>query len=126
MDTINDLLAQIQKAPVSLLVIVALNLLGLVLKMVPRFPNGWIPLCLLILGAAAMVKVGDIGSVGPTVRFPEVVLAIIGMIYGFVAWLLHATVLKRLEKLLPAGWIELPPELTNGQPSQPTTNAETK
>jgi hypothetical protein len=118
MDTLTDLLNQIQKAPVSLLVIVALNLIGLVLKLVPRFPNGWIPLCLLILGAGAMVGVGDVSSVGPGVRFPEITLAIIGIIYGFVAWLLHATLLKRLEKFVPAGLIELPSELT-GPPAEP-------
>jgi hypothetical protein len=52
------------------------------------------------------------------VRFPEITLAIIGIIYGFVAWLLHATLLKRLEKFVPAGLIELPSELT-GPPAEP-------
>jgi hypothetical protein len=101
---INELLAQVQKAPYSLLVILGLNLIGVVLKMIPQIPNYVIPMTLmLVLGPLAMIAEGNNGTVNPDMRYPIAIFIVQGVIFGFVSWVLHATLLKRFEKYLPAG-----------------------
>lgn len=100
MDTINDLVGQIAKAPITLLLILALVIVGYVLKSIESIPNKFIPLILMALGAVAMAFLGDTGAVNPETRYPVAVLAVQGVIFAFVAWLLHAQILKRF---MPAG-----------------------
>lgn len=106
---INELMAQVQKAPYSLLVILGLNLIGVVLKMIPHIPNYIIPMTLmLVLGPLAMIAEGNNGTVNPEMRYPIAIFIVQGVIFGFVAWVLHAAVLKRFEKYLPAGLLGEP------------------
>ena len=100
MDLISDLINQVSKAPVTLLLIAALVVIGYVLKSIEAIPNKFIPLILMAVGAVAMAFLGDSGTVNPDTRYPQAVLAVQGVIFAFAAWLLHAQLLKRF---LPAG-----------------------
>lgn len=106
---LNELLSQVEKAPYSLLVILGLNLVGIVLKMIPRIPNGVIPaIIVLVLGPLAMIAHGNNGTVSPDMRYPVAIFIVQGVIFGFIAWALHTTILKRFEKYLPAGLLGEP------------------
>jgi len=87
----------IQNAPLSVLTIIFLNGLGYGLKFTPFIPNRSIPLALMLCGALIMVALAPL----PAGRNPLFLLGIMGWIFGCIAWLVHAVVLRRIEKLLP-------------------------
>ena len=88
----------IQSAPLSVLTIIFLNGLGYALKFTP-LPNRSIPLVLMLAGALVMMSLAPV----PPGRNPLLLLGLMGWIFGCIAWVMHAVVLKRLEKLLPGG-----------------------
>lgn len=89
----------IQSAPLSVLTIIFLNGLGYGLKFIPWIPNRSIPLALMLCGALIMMSLAPV----PEGRNPLVLLGLMGWIFGVIAWLVHAVVLRRLEKFLPGG-----------------------
>lgn len=98
----------IQSAPLSVLTIIFLNGLGYGLKFTPFIPNRSIPLALMLVGALIMMTLAPM----PAGRNPLVLLGLMGWIFGCIAWLVHAIVLRRLKKFLPGGT----PDDTNNQP----------
>lgn len=96
LESVKGLTDYIQSAPPVLLIILALNGLGLVLKHTP-LPNKFIPLAIVATGALLTIFLAPI----PQGRNPNLLLAVMGFIFGLIAWLGHAVVLKRLEKFLP-------------------------
>ena len=97
----NGLLHQMQEWPVAILIVAALIVFGWAFKIVSLFPNKFIPVALLLLGAVGNGVLGEPGSVHPAQRYPEAVLALQGFLLGFGSWALHFFLLKRFEKFLP-------------------------
>ena len=91
---------QVEQWPFSILLLAALIIFGGVLKLVAVFPNKWIPVAVLGVGAVVNATCGSNGSVGPD-QNPVMVLAMRGFVIGFAAWTLHALLIKRFEKWIP-------------------------
>lgn len=87
----------LQAAPAVVLVVVALNLLGLVLKKTP-LPNVLIPWVLIAVGILLTTMLAPL----PEGRNPVLRLAVLGFLFACLAWLFHAALLRRLERFLPA------------------------
>lgn len=100
-DTITAVFQQMYQWPVAVLLCVCLNIIGVWLKWLPKFPNRFIPPTLIVLGALINCLAGETGLVAPGQRNPQLILAMWGICIAFVAVLFHATVLKRLEPFWP-------------------------
>lgn len=92
---------QMQQWPLAVLLVAFLVAFGSMLKALECFPNRAIPICVLVAGGVANGLLGDVGSVSPTQRHPEAVLAMQGVLLGFGAWGLHALFLRRFERFIP-------------------------
>lgn len=111
-DILKQVAEQIQSAPPVLLLIFALNGLGLILKKSP-LPNAWIPAVLCGVGIAVSVLTLPL----PSGRNPQVILGVMGFLFAIVAWLFHLTLLRRLEKFLPGFAVDDPAKPT--EPPKP-------
>jgi hypothetical protein len=84
-------------------VVVFLIMLGYILKMVPRFPNRFIP-CVNVLAGMALTPIlvswPQPGDMPPGVRWPEAAawttVFITGFLLACVAWISHAKVLRKI------------------------------
>jgi len=103
-DVIKQVAEQIQTAPPVLLIIFALNGLGLLLKKT-ALPNRLIPSTLCVIGIATTVLTLPL----PSGRNPQVILGVMGFLFAVVAWLFHLTLLRRLEKFIPGFAEDEPP-----------------
>lgn len=101
-------------------------MLGYALKMVPDFPNRFIPLISFMVGpplTLILVAWPSVGSMEPGIRWPEVAAWATSLIQGFLlaclAWISHAKVLRKLidEKI---------PALTPGRQVESATASETR
>lgn len=101
LQTATGAIEQMQRAPISLLLIGVLIVCGAVLKSMELFPNRLIPAVVLLLGGVGNGFLGDPGSVSNTQRHPEAVLVLQGILLGFAAWALHHFLLRRLERFIP-------------------------
>jgi hypothetical protein len=99
--TIGAAVEQMQHWPSAVLIIAVLIVYGGLMKSIDIFPNKFIPACVLVVGSALNVMMGDYGSVSTTQRHPELVLALQGFMLGFAAWALHNFLLRRFEKFIP-------------------------
>ena len=99
--TVTSAVQQMQEWPAAVLIIASLIVFGSVLKSIEVWPNRFIPIAVLAVGAILNAIIGEPGSVAPTQRHPEVVLALQGLLLGFAAWALHAFLLRRLERYIP-------------------------
>lgn len=90
------------------------------MKAIGAFPNRFIPICVIALGAVLNFVLGDFGAVAPEQRNPGVILGLQGVLLGFAAWSLHALLLRRFEKYLPflSGKADAEPE-ANDKTNQP-------
>jgi hypothetical protein len=111
LDGIKGATDYIQSAPLSVLTVIFLNGLGYGLKFTPFIPNRSIPLALMLAGALIMMFLGPV----PEGRNPMVLLGLMGWIFGCIAWLMHAVLLRRIEKFLPGQ----EPEEKKTPPPQP-------
>jgi hypothetical protein len=107
------------------LVVVFIILAGYALKMIPRFPNKFIPLVSFCIGpllAPVMVSWPNSGDMPPGVRWPEAAawaqVIVMGFLLACCAWILHGKVLRKLidEKI---------PALTPGRKVEQTKSVET-
>lgn len=87
---------QIQEAPAHLLLILVLNVIGVALKMSP-VQNRAIPPLLMLLGMGGYPFLASPANINPAFRHPEVVLALYGLLLGFLAVVAHM-LLRRIEK----------------------------
>ena len=94
MTDISDIISQISTAPVGLLIVLAVNVLGYLLK-ASAIPNAFIPPSGAILAVLGNVFMGDPGKCAPYLRHPETQLAFVGLVYWAAAWMFHAQILKR-------------------------------
>lgn len=107
-DLAHALYAQVASNPASILLILVVSIVCVCLDRWKQFPNSAILPVALVLGAllyALLVPASGLASAYP---HPSVALALIGLVLGFVAWAIHATVIARLLAMLP-GSPTLPP-----------------
>ena len=93
-------LAPVAQSPMGLLTIALALILGYMLKGVPFIPNYVIPWAVIPCAGWLFARLGNPGLVPPEVV--EITLALVGygIVLGFLAWMLHALLLKRLEEKL--------------------------
>ena len=109
LETLKQLGNWVYEAPAVLLIIVALNALGFVLKSSPFVPNTWIRGILCVVGITLTLLLAPI----PQGRNPYVMLGVFGFIFAVVAMFAHATLLKRAEKFFPGLFGEKPEDTNN-------------
>lgn len=99
-DILKQMIDYVQTAPPVVLIILFLNAVGLMLKR-SSLPNNAIPWVIVLIGAVLTSLLAPV----PTGRNPMLLLALMGCLFGVIAWLAHALILRRLEKFLPAGFL---------------------
>lgn len=88
-------------APAAVLVLLVCISVGYVLKVVRAFPNRYIPLFVMFTGAAFLMLLTFVkGSEIPVLTRNFAV----GFFLGFVAWIIHRGLLKKLEEKW--GWFK--------------------
>ena len=102
MEILNDILHQIGHQPTGALVIICVIVVGYVIKALPKFPCGLIPIVTLAVAVAMTILVAEQGEVDYKCIRPQVRLGMVGVVYWAIGWLLHNQGLSRLEKYLPA------------------------
>lgn len=97
------LVDQIMSNPGSLLILLAVSILGFVLENWVGVPNK--PACIvcLVLGIVLYPVFVSRGTVNPNYPFPVAVLLAFGLVIGFAGAVLHATLVAAIiKKLTPA------------------------
>ena len=89
MEYIQDFLAQIDKWPFALVLVFALNVLAWMLKKIEVFPDKFIGPSVVSLAAVLYPFVGEIQSLKPDTQHRIIVMAIYGIVIGFIAWAGH-------------------------------------
>jgi hypothetical protein len=93
-------LNKLEGLPAVALVMGSCIVLGYVLRFIKRFPNDGIPVAVILWGAVAMSLVADARTSSMTLRVWIARNVFVGMILGLLAWLLHKTLISRLEDWL--------------------------
>jgi hypothetical protein len=109
-DLIDKLIVEVTTLKGPSAVVVFIIMFGYVLKMVPNFPNRYIPLVSFILGpllTPMMVTWPQPGSMPEGVRWPEVTawatVIVMGELLACLAWISHAQVLRKfIDNKIPA------------------------
>lgn len=131
MDTLETLLTQVtgmlQKLdglPATGLTILSCIVIGYVLRFIKKFPNDGIPVVVILWAGVFYPMIADDNN-DITLRVWLVRNALIGLVIGFVAWIIHKQVLSRLEDkfgLFQGPVKEVPcVEPAPTQPQPPTT-----
>ena len=100
LDYLNQLLQgldKIQGLSAVALVCFSCVVIGYVLRFIKAFPNDGIPVVVILWGAVAMLMLADPRPTDMPARIWTVRNLFVGLIIGFVAWLLHKVVLSKLE-----------------------------
>lgn len=107
-DLLDSFLLEVLKLKGPKLLAVFLIVLGYGLKFIPKFPNQFIPVIVLLSGTALapfMLAWPQPGEIDPALRYPEVAAwaqtLLAGFLVGGLSWLLHAKLLRKVidEKL---------------------------
>lgn len=102
MELLTDLLTQIKGLTGYSLVAVVLIALGYALKMIPRFPNQFIPAATMLAGMILTPLLTSPGEMAPNLRNPIVGQVVHGFLIACVAWILHDKLLKGIiDRYLP-------------------------
>lgn len=124
-DTLVQWDAKLAGAPSGLLVFALCIAAGYVWKVIRVLPNRFIPLVVMLTGAVlhpALTYAAD--QAGPV----WVRSAVVGFIIGFLAWLFHRLILKRIEDKLgakleddsdPQAFVKPPEPKDNYDPNKP-------
>lgn len=99
METLLKFNEQLNGAPFGVLIFCFVIGCGYVMKSIERIPNNWIPFTV-ILVATALFMAGAPARGEMSLRVWLVRNFLIGFTIGFMAWLAHRLVLKRIEKRL--------------------------
>src|SRR5512135_2379766 len=100
LDTVVNLLNKINGLPSIAVVFLSCIVVGYVLRFVKRFPNDGIPIAVILWGAAFNPLLADLNSdMGWRVWFIKNFL--FGLLWGYLAWLVHNKVLSKIEGSIP-------------------------
>lgn len=100
----DDLINQVTSLGPEALTIAILIVLGYVVRAIPRMPDlvvRLLPVTCLVLGAVLYPLLAPAPAPDPRLRHPMVRLVLVGILLGFLAWVLHNKFLKRLEDRIP-------------------------
>lgn len=92
-----DWLQKLDGAPAIALVLFTCIMLGTILRFVRKFPNDGIPVAVVLWGGLFYPLIASDNN-DITLRVWLVRNVLIGLIAGFVAWLVHKAIISRLEK----------------------------
>lgn len=90
------LFQQILGNPASILIIVPVSIAAFVLEVWPMFPSRLVLPSCLVLGSCLFPALVSKSTVGASYPNPLLVLILNGFILGFVAWVVHTTIVKRI------------------------------
>ena len=76
-------------------------IMGYTLRFIKRFPNDGIPLACILWGMAFNPMIADVRLPGTSLRIWLVRNALLGLIIGGGAWMLHKYLLSRIEDKIP-------------------------
>lgn len=92
----------LMNAPAALLVLLVCISVGYVLKAISVFPNRFIPLAVMVIGAVFLMLLTFVKNA----EIPAMTRNFcVGFVLGFAAWVIHRVALKRLEEKF--GWFKL-------------------
>src|SRR5512138_1274530 len=94
-----DLLQKLEGAPAILLIALLCLSAGYALRFWKKFPNDAIPVVVMLLGATYAL-IADANNDTP-LRVWMVRNVVVGLIIGFLTWVAHKTVLKKIELKVP-------------------------
>lgn len=115
---IKDAVEQIGHLPSTLLLMLVIIVIGYMLRLIKKFPNDAIPFVCVLLGAVGNLFMRDRSDAISTVAYPKINLLAIGIIIGFLAWVLHRFAIQKLEDWLKT---KLGIGLPDGGPVVPPT-----
>jgi hypothetical protein len=97
-----DWLLKLQTLPAVILVFLSCIVFGYAWRFIrfKWFPNDAIPVAVILWGSLAMCLAADPASSGMRMRIWIIRNVMIGAIVGFLAWVTHAALLKKLEQKL--------------------------
>jgi hypothetical protein len=98
-DQIVELLQRLYSAPAILLVLFTCWVLGYALRCIRKFPNDGIPIAVILWGGVLAPFIADTNSTLP-LRVWILRNILVGLVCGFVAWLVHNKVLSKVEERL--------------------------
>lgn len=97
------LFEQVVNSPASLLVILALSIVAYLLEIWPKFPSKVIPHICVALGMVCYPLFASRASVPPGYPNPLAVLVVNGLIAGFIATIVHVSLIAWLIKRFGGG-----------------------
>lgn len=111
MDTsiFSALVGQVVNNPASALVILPVSIVAIVLEMLSCVPNRLILPCCLTLGMLLFPGLVHRETVPPSFPNPLLVLILNGFILGFMAWAVHATLIRWLLSKIPTTQPQIKP-----------------
>jgi uncharacterized integral membrane protein len=96
LDTTVNFLNKLDGLPATAVVLLSCIVIGYILKCIKAFPNSGIPVAVILWGGAFNPLLADLNSeMGWRVWFVKNLL--VGLVLGFVAWLVHNQVIARFE-----------------------------
>lgn len=98
MEILKDIIDHVQTLGPEALTIGVVIALGYLFRLTPAIDNKYIPVLCVLFGPLAYILIGDSGSVRFTTKNPEVVLAMFGLLYGVIGWILHHHVIWHVEQ----------------------------
>lgn len=130
MQAINDwldqgatLLNKLDGLPAAMLVLLSCLVVGYCLRFWKKFPNEGIPVAVILWGGAFNPLLADLNSqMGWRIWFVKNLL--VGLVIGFLAWLVHNLVLAKLEDWLTSKVPALP--VPRDKPPQPIPQPDAK
>jgi hypothetical protein len=102
-EMLDSLILQVTTLKGPSAVVVFIIMLGYALKMVPKFPNKYIPLASFVIGPVlTLILVGPpgTGTLSPNLFWPDLAAHVSCLVTGFllscVAWIMHAKFLRKM------------------------------
>lgn len=122
MEWLNSILSSLDKIQgISAVGLICLSciVVGYVLRFIKSFPNDGIPVVVILWGAVAMLVLADPRASDMPERIWVVRNFFVGLVIGFVAWMLHKIVLTKIEEYITAKFPEATSDTTlfNAKPS---------
>lgn len=123
MEQLTQYIAKLEAMTGLALVALTCLVLGYVLKLIPKFPNGAVPLVVVLAGMLLTPVIDEGKAANETVRVWLIDHILYGMIVGFCVWTFHAYILKRFEDKIPILGALLNGKNQTGSGSEPPINA---
>lgn len=102
MQQLIDFLNSLWGAPAFIMVGLACLVFGYVLRLIPVFPNKWIPATvILIIGPVFQLLMAEALTKGEVLRVWWAKNFIEGLVMGFLVWITHDKLISRFESSIP-------------------------